>query len=307
MNRALVTGATGFVGRHVPAPLAARGYEVHAITIDPIPEQANGVVWHSGDILDPRVVEEIMARVQPTHLLHLAWNVTHGVFWHSLENLRWTAASLRLLKAFAEQGGRRVVMAGTCAEYDWSCPVLREGSTPLRPATLYGACKHSLNVALESVAAQGKLSAAWGRLFLLYGPHEHPQRLVSSVIRSLLRGEPAECTHGNQVRDFLSSDEAADAFVALLDSDVAGAVNIASGQPMAVRDVVSIIAARIGRPDLVRLGARPAPENDPPRLEAGVERLTREVGWTPHYDLAEGLRRTIAWWAQQDADGRGGH
>ncbi len=71
------------------------------------------------DLLDGRETEAVLSRVQPTHLLHFAWYTVPGRYWTAPDNLRWTEASLRLLRAFEAHGGRRVVMAGTCAEYDW--------------------------------------------------------------------------------------------------------------------------------------------------------------------------------------------
>lgn len=299
MKRVLLTGAGGFVGRRCLAHLAEAGYEVHAVGRRPVAHasvDATRLRWHAVDLLDARGVEALLAEVEPTHLLHLAWYTEHGKFWAAVENLSWVGASLKLFEAFAAGGGRRVVAAGTCVEYapegDAPCS---EASTPLAPKTLYGACKHATHVALEAFARQASLSAAWGRLFFPYGPGEPPGRLVPSVARALLAGEPALCTHGRQVRDFLHVEDAASAFVALLDSEVEGAVNIASGQPVALREVVEKVAARAGRPDLARLGARPAPEGEPPSLYADARRLRAEVGWSPRYDLDEGLAETVEW------------
>jgi nucleoside-diphosphate-sugar epimerase len=206
-------------------------------------------------------------------------------------------ASLDLFRAFAESGGRRVVAAGTCAEYEWGGEgVCSESLTPLRPATLYGACKHGLRLMLEAYAVQAGLSAAWGRVFFLYGPHEPGGRLVSSVAGALVRGEPARCSHGRQVRDLLHVADVAAAFVALLDSDVRGAVNIASGEGVALADVVTRLGEKAGRADLIQLGALEAPANDPPALVADARRLAEEVGWRPRRDLDAGLDDTLAWW-----------
>jgi nucleoside-diphosphate-sugar epimerase len=90
--------------------------------------------------------------------------------------------------------------------------------------------------------------------------------------------------------------DAADALVALLDSDVLGPVNIASGVPVAVHEVVQEIADQLERPNLVRLGALAVSENEPPLLLADVTRLRDEVGWSPRYDIASGLAKTINWW-----------
>ena len=93
------------------------------------------------------------------------------------------------------------------------------------------------------------ISFAWGRIFFLHGPGEHPDRLVPSVTRALLAGEPARCTDGRQVRDFLhSSSDAAHAFAALLALRVEGPVNIASGRGCRSRELVGWIGDALGRP-----------------------------------------------------------
>jgi nucleoside-diphosphate-sugar epimerase len=153
--------------------------------------------------------------------------------------------------------------------------------------------------------AQKKISFAWGRIFFLYGPHEHPERMVASVINALLRGESARCSHGKQVRDFLYVKDVANAFVALLESCVEGPVNIASGNPVTLRDVIKMIAVQIGREDLVEYGAIPAGANDPRELTADTKRLNTDVGWRPQFDLSRGLDETIAWWKNEQAVAEG--
>jgi len=197
------------------------------------------------------------------------------------------------------------VTSGTCAEYDWREDFLSEIGTHLGPTTLYGACKHALQIMLSSYADQTGMSSAWGRIFLLYGPHESPNRLVAGVIQKLLCGEPAFCSHGKQIRDFLHVQDVADAFVALLDCDVRGPVNVASGEPVAIKDVLLEIGRQLESESLIRLGARPEAASDPPVLWADTTRLCNEVGWVPERTLQTGLAQTISWWkdhlcSQQD-------
>lgn len=292
MKRVLVTGATGFIGRHALEPLRQRGFDVH--TASRRGENPDGVTAHAVDLLDPAASRDLVVRLRPTHLLHLAWYVEHGRFWTAPENELWVSATVSLVGAFADAGGRRAVLAGTCAEYDWSLGWCDERETPLAPRSLYAQCKDRTRAKVEALCAQRGVEFAWGRIFHLYGPGEHPQRLVASVIRALLAGEEARCTSGVQQRDFLHVADVAGAFVALLDSPVTGAVNIASGVPVTLAEVVKQIARQIGREDLLRLGALPDRPDDPPALLARTQRLQDEVRWHPGFDLAAGLADAIA-------------
>jgi nucleoside-diphosphate-sugar epimerase len=233
--------------------------------------------------------------VRPDVLVHLAWYVEPGRYWTAPENIRWVEASLALLRAFAAAGGRRAVVAGTSAEYDWRAVEERieEQRTPLRPTTLYGAAKHALHTAAAAYAEQAGFELAWGRIFFVYGPGEPAGRLVPSVATGLLAGEPVPTTRGDQIRDFMHVEDVAAAFAALAHDHTTGAVNIASGEPARVGDVVDMLAAQAGRPELLRPGALPDREGDPLRLVADVRRLREEVGFVPLIALPEGLARTL--------------
>lgn len=289
--RVLVTGAGGFVGRHCVDRLAG---EVH-----PVGREKRGAEWHVADLLDPGVVRELVRAVRPTHLLHLAWVTEHGAYWSSRENLDWMRASLDLFTEFRRAGGKRIVATGSCAEYEWSGGRCIEGTTPLEPSTLYGQCKLHLQQQLAAICGQAGISYAWARVFFLYGPHEDPRRLVPSVIGSLLRGERAACTHGRQLRDFMHVEDLAAALAALLDSDVEGPINVASGLPVSLAEIVTTIAERLDAADRLDLGAIPARPDDPDELVADVSRLRQELGFEPGYTLQRGLDATIAWWRER--------
>lgn len=298
-RRVLVTGAGGFVGRQALEPLRARGFEVHAVGRPQPGAEAAGCNWHMADLLDPVQVQQLMEQVAPSHLLHFAWYAVPGRYWTSEENAHWVRASLDLLTSFRAQGGHRVVMAGTCAEYDWTCAGVVTEQSPCVPATLYGRCKHELQEQLAAFSSTHGLSSAWGRIFFPFGPHERPERLVPSVIQSLLRGEDARCTHGKQVRDFLLVEDLGDAFAALLESGLEGPVNMGSGAGLSVQDFVLRIGRLLGAEERLRFGALAAPLGDPPLLVADVTRLREELHWQPAHSLEQGLERTIAWWKTQ--------
>jgi nucleoside-diphosphate-sugar epimerase len=291
LSRVLLTGASGFIGRHTLTALSDAGHEVHALARRPGPAHP-GVIWHHADLLGSCA---LVAEVQPEVLVHLAWYAEHGKFWSSPENVRWVQASLQLLQAFAAAGGRRAVMAGTCAEYEWSRGVYPEDGA-LAPSTLYGAAKHGLHTVAEAYAQQVGLSLAWGRLFFLYGPHEAPERFVPSLVRSLLAGERAPMTAGTQRRDFMHVADAGAAFAALADSQLTGAVNLASGEGVELRELAYLIAAHTGGRELLGIGELPMRAGEPQSLVADVARLRDELGFRRRLTLDAGLRETISWW-----------
>lgn len=305
----IVTGGCGFLGRQAVPLLVGRGYQVHVLARprqderrgSPAPLPGDSSTVHYVDLHDSDKVAALVREIRASHLLHLAWDTRHGVFWSSPDNLDWIVSSKQLLQAFLEAGGKRFVGAGTCAEYDWESgdEFLDEGSSKLVPATLYGQAKLAFRKSLFTVAAHHKVSAAWGRIFFLFGPHEGTQRLVSSAAVSLLKGEEFPASIGDQVRDFCSVEDVAAGFVALLDSGVTGDVNVASGEPRTVASILRTLEEITARRGLVRLGAKPKVANDPPRIVAAVARLSTEVGFRPKEALDERLRQTVEWWRRE--------
>ncbi len=301
MKKVLLTGASGFIGRHTITYLVEKGYEVYAVVYPNKSDlnESKSVFLYQVDIFNSKERKQLFDSVKPSHLLHFAWYAVPGKYWTSLENFRWVQVSIDILLDFIENNGKRAVLAGTCAEYDWRYGYCSEGITPTKPQTLYGTCKNSLQEMLHQLSNQTNISSAWGRIFFPYGPYEANVRLIPSVITSLLQDKPARCTHGNQVRDFIHVNDVASAFVSLLDSEVKGPVNIASGQAITLKSIIYSIADLLNKKHLVELGVLPTPETDAPFIAANIHRLSEEVGWNPSITLETGLKSTIEWWKQR--------
>lgn len=294
MKKVLVTGARGLIGRHCLPLLLKQGFEVHGTSSRTSDFNVPGVQMHLIDLLDKAQIKKVIQAVRPSHLLHLAWVTTPGSLWSSPDNYRWVEASLSLTRYFKEYGGIRAVFSGTCAEYDWNFGICSENETPLNPATVYGKSKKELFQRLQTM----ELNWAWGRVFHLYGPYEPQKKLIASVILSLLKGEKALCSHGNQLRDFLHVKDVASAFFTLVNGSFQGALNIASGISVSLKSMCLKVGEKMNAVENIHFGALPPALNDPPILIADVKRIYNELQWKPSLNLDQGLEETIQWWKE---------
>jgi len=294
MPKILLTGASGFIGTHCIQPLIRKGFEVHCVSSKSRTTRA-AEIWHQADLLCEAEIEGLVKKVAPSHMLHLAWYTEPGTV-NDPSNLLWAKSGLELIRLFKKYGGSRIVVGGSCLEYDWNYGFCSESLTPRNSNSLYGCCKNSLFEIISRYANVTGLSFAWARMFFIYGPWENPNRLVPYVIKSLLEGNTARCSDGAQIRDYLHVQDVADALVELVTNNAAGDFNIASGIPVRLGQIINTIAAQIGRPELVELGAIPKRDNDAALVVGNAEKLDQTLEWRPQIDLKPGLEHTIEWW-----------
>jgi len=303
-KRAAITGASGLIGRQVVAPLLERGFEVHLLARDPAtleildPGIRSRCRAHRVDLLDPAATAACLTEVRPTHVAHLAWHGEHRSRWTSPANLDWAAATLRLVTAFAVAGGRRMVVVGSCAEYLWGPEPLVENKTPLAPASVYGHAKAAVHCLLEAARPELGVSLGWAHVFFCYGPGEAKGRLLHDVISGLLAGREVAVGVGEERRDLMHTEDIGRAVAMFLDSDLNGALNVASGTEIAMRDYVMKAAGLLGHPELIKFRDGVSPGSQALRVVADVTRLTKELGFRPKYDLDSGLRQTIDWYRE---------
>lgn len=282
--RVLVTGGSGFLGRQIVAALRALGAEAVA------PART------AADLLTAIGRRNAVSAAQADILVHAAWVTEHGAYWHSAENLDWVVASIDLARLFAAAGGRRVVFVGTCAEYDWAsvtnAPL--DEQHPCRPHTPYGAAK----LLAWTLIARSGLAAANARVFWPVGPHEHPARLLPSLVRAVLTGRPIETGPAALVRDLIDVRDAGAAVAALALSDIEGPVNIGAGRPMSLGALVGTVAGHGVRP--VRLGARPLRPGEPLCLLPATTRLREATRFVPRIAPEQTIADAFAHWRAQE-------
>lgn len=288
--RILLTGAGGFLGRYILESLHQHGIETVMLGRQ-MPDNAFAD-FIEADLLAAPNVSSLVKESGASHLLHLAWYAEHGKYWTSPLNLRWVEASTRLVEAFCEAGGQRVVVAGTCAEYDWSHGYCRESSTPLNPATLYGTAKDATRRLVMAVCAQHQVACAWGRVFLPFGTGEAGQRLVPSLIEVFRGKRPPFGVNAPAYRDFLHASDVAEGFVALLQNGESGAYNISSGQPVQLAGLVQELAQLLNADPQTVLGLTTERSGEPALL-VGENLKLKTLGWQPALSLPQGLERTV--------------
>ena len=278
MTRVLITGMSGFIGRHVAAALQSRGVEA----ID---------ARHSGarDLLRVEDRAKAVSSVCADTLIHLAWVPGRGERWSSELNRDWEVATIDLVSRFFAGGGHRVISAGSCAEYDWSVGGVFSENTPLAPHTLYGSAKARTGEALLRVAEDYGASAAWARVFFLFGEGESPARFIPSMLSACMEGESIACGPHDTVRDFWDVRNLADVLAILALSDLSGPINVASGKGSSFEEIGKLIQKITGAGNVIRFGERLLSQGEPSVVVADTTRLRAEIRFQESVSLEAGL------------------
>ncbi len=300
-RRVLVTGGSGFIGRHVVATLSRAGAYVRVVDLKPHPDPAVEVV--QGDIADPAVLQTAFDGGFES-VVHLA-AVTSVL--RSLEHPQLTyrtnvAATAELLEAARQAGATSLAFASTNAVTgEMQAPAIVESAT-LKPLTPYGATKAAAEMLMSAYTASYGVRCAYLRLTNVYGPG---MQAKDSIVARLMRAIRLKNTFeiygdGRQVRDYVHvADVAAAMQLALRNDQWEGPMVIGTGTSLSVLDVVDEVR-RVSGAELevqhgpAKPGEMPAVIVDPSHAKA--------AGWSPRYAFAEGLEGVWKEWSEADVE-----
>ncbi len=293
-RRILITGASGFIGSQLCRRLCDQQAEVHAISRSR--RAGNGhdePRWWQGDATDARFVRQLFARVQPEFVFHLAGE-TRGkrdlelVLPTFQQNLTTT---VNMLLAAAENGCRRVVLAGSLEEPE-------AGKTASSP---YAAAHVGIHAYARMFHEIFATPAVVARMFMVYGPgQEAVQKLIPYVTLALLRGEAPKLSSGKRLVDWVYIDDVVEGLLALAQApEIEGrALDLASGRFVSVREIVEALIRLTGTSVEAIFGGEADRKMETSRTP-DIEETFARTGWRPRTSLEEGLRRTIAWYEER--------
>lgn len=290
----LVTGATGFVGRHLVRRLNREGAEVHALTRDTASRpDLSGTTWHQADLNDPFGLARLVRGIAPTAVFHLASQVAgHRDSALALPMLDANArAAVAVMTAAHDLPGCRVVLAGSVEEP-------RGDEAPVSP---YAAAKAAATGYARLFHAQWDLPVTVLRIAMVYGPDQPDGRkLVPYVCRCLADGIAPSLGSGSRLVDWVYVADVCDALVrAATRRGASGRVlDVGSGQTATVAQVVDELADLAGYRGSLGFGDVADRRHDIAHV-ADTGPAAEHLGWTANTQLRTGLAWTLAWHAEQ--------
>ena len=231
-------------------------------------------------------VDSLIEQRRPELLIHLAWETQPNAFWTSQKNISWLDSSRKLVESFNEWGGERIVVAGTCAEYDWESQAPFDELTPEFPTSVYGLAK----LALLNVLRQQSTPFLWTRTFFQFGDKESPGRLIPSLIDTLQAGREFSIQKPDDIRDFIYVDDVVQIMTSLIVAEKEGVFNVASGVGITMRELGTKIASILERQDLLYFqesGEKPS------IVQANMTKLVKTLGPVTYTNLEDAINRTI--------------
>ena len=291
-KRLLVTGASGFIGARLCRRALDSGAIVHALSRRPQGE-AGGVRWERGDLTDSAVARDLVGRVRPDFVVHLASEVGGGRdLGLVLPMLRANLlATVNVMVACAEAGCSRVVLAGSMDEPDLGDP------DAVAPSP-YAVAKWSALAYARHLHAVHELPVVHLRASMVYGPEQLDLRkLVPYVTVSLLRGEAPKLTTGAREVDWIYVDDVVDAFLRATGAPglEGRTLDIGSGELVTARALVVQLRELVGGDAQPAFGAIPYRQLERARA-ADPAPAAQAMGWRPRVPLEDGLARTVAFY-----------
>ena len=245
MDKIFFTGGTGFIGTHVVHKLI-EDYrcEIYVLTrkanVDGISSEY--IHFIHGDISDSLFLTECIEKIKPTVLFHFAWSVQESGYAVATSNMEWVIWSEKLAEIFLINGGRTIIAAGTCFEYQLVQKAPLSIHSACIPENLYGRCKLAVFKKFQKLCNDYAARLVWGRIFYPYGEGEGKRKLITSALLTIIQRKKFVCNAPNNYLDYIHVNDIADIFGRLyIETSISGAVNIGSGDGIYIGTILKLI------------------------------------------------------------------
>jgi nucleoside-diphosphate-sugar epimerase len=253
LKKVIITGANGLIG-HAIIDKIYTTYEIYAVVSGRNPvDFPKSVHIIKANLLDSKDREYIMTQIKPEIFLHYAWDVQDVDFEASENNIIWTEVSLHLLRCFVANAGRRMIFAGSGAEYGTVNEKRVENIVfPYVKLSLYGETKLAFADIMKNYCSAHGVEFVDARYFSVYGENDkRVYAVIPNTIISLLNNKPVVCKYPDNVWDYIYIEDAVNVSIKLIESAYCGSVNICSGIPHRMEDVFRVIAQKLDKEGLV--------------------------------------------------------
>lgn len=305
IKKVFVTGATGFIGRHLVHRLNAEGYSVGALVRPESASQKTGridcVSYFHGDIRNYDEIKTVFSAFKPDVVIHL---VTYYAVMHRADEIGVmldtnVKGTIHLLEAAKESGTVKLfINTSSCAVYEQKKQLLKEDD-PIKPQNLYAMTKFQAEEACSYYADAFHLPCVTLRLFPPYGPGDHERRLIPYVIGSILKNTPPNLTTGKQEWDFVYVDDIVNAYLAVLNSypfkDDHTIFNVGTGEAVSILSVVEKIRAKLGSDMVLPWGSVAHRVNEVWYNSADIAKIQTILHWSPETGIDQGIQKTVVW------------
>lgn len=303
MKRALLTGASGFVGANLARRLLRDGHEVHLLLRPShapwrVEEIRSAVRAHEAELADRASVASLLERVRPDWVFHLAAHGAYASQTDVREMVRTNVlGTLNLVEAALAHGVQAIVHTGSSSEYGFKDHAPREDEA-LEPNSDYAVTKAAATLFCAERGRVDHAPVVTLRLYSVYGPYEEPTRLIPRLVTRGLEGELPPLVAPETARDYVHVDDVVEAYLgaAAAAARLPGAVfNVGTGTQTTLREVVGAARDLLSIAREPEWGSMPARSWDTATWVADARRIQAELGWRPRYAFRAGLAATIEW------------
>lgn len=309
MKRALLTGAAGFIGANLARRLVSEGLDVHVLLRpDRDSRRLDGlggdVRRHAVDIVDEQRIREIVGRIRPDWVFHLAAYGGSSSQDDVQRIIRTNVnGTVNLLQACLRTGFEAFINTGSSSEYGFQDHPANE-TEALEPNSVYAVSKAAATLFCRRMAQERKAKIVTLRLYSVYGPYEDPIRFIPTLIRRGLKGELPPLVNPAVARDFVYVGDVVDAYLAAAThqgKDIGAVYNVGTGVQTSIKQAVELARTVLSIKASPKWGTMPDRRWDTSAWVADIRKIRKELCWKP-VNFETGFRATVQWFLRRETD-----